>query len=125
MGVVKRVFAIEQIKDFAARMKKFDIIPEYSFVLGIPLETEEAVNNQIDKDIAFIKEIKTINPDTEIIIYLYSPVPTEGSELYETVKNAGFSFPEKLEDFVGQNVAATLKKVQAKLMISNHQINYM
>ena len=82
---------VQQIKDFAARMRRFDIIPEYSFVLGIPLETEEEVRNQIEKDIAFIKEIKTINPDTEIIIYLYSPVPTEGSELYETVKKAGFS----------------------------------
>lgn len=91
---------VQQIKDFAARMKRFDIIPEYSFVLGIPLETEEEVRDQIDKDIAFIKEIKTINPDTEIIIYLYSPVPTEGSELYETVKKAGFSFPEKLEDWL-------------------------
>jgi len=91
---------VQQIKDFAARMKKFDIIPEYSFVLGIPLDTEEAVDMQIDRDIAFIKEIKRINPDTEIIIYLYSPVPTEGSELYETVKKAGFSFPERLEDWL-------------------------
>ena len=91
---------VQQIKDFAARMRKFDIIPEYSFVLGIPLDTEKEVNDQIDRDIAFIKEIKHINPDTEIIIYLYSPVPTEGSELYETVKKAGFSFPEKLEDWL-------------------------
>lgn len=91
---------VRQIKEFAVRMKKFNIIPEYSFVLGIPLETEEKVSAQIDRDIAFIKEIKTINPDTEIIIYLYSPVPTEGSELYETVKKAGFSFPEKLEDWL-------------------------
>lgn len=91
---------VQQIKDFAARMRKFDIIPEYSFVLGIPLETEEEVNAQIDQDISFIKEIKSINPDTEIIIYLYSPVPTEGSELYEKVKEAGFSFPEKLEDWL-------------------------
>ena len=89
-----------QIKEFAARMKKFDIIPEYSFVLGIPLESEAAVNAQIDQDISFIKEIKEINPDTEIIIYLYSPVPTEGSELYEAVKKAGFSFPENLEDWL-------------------------
>lgn len=89
-----------QIREFAARMKKFDIIPEYSFVLGMPADTEEKVINQIDKDIAFIKEIKHINPDTEIIIYTYSPVPTEGSELYEAVKSAGFSFPEKLEDWL-------------------------
>jgi anaerobic magnesium-protoporphyrin IX monomethyl ester cyclase len=55
---------------------------------------------QIDRDIAYIKEIKSINPDTEIIIYVYSPVATEGSEMYELVKKSGFNFPEKLEDWL-------------------------
>jgi len=64
----------EQIRAFAARMAKFDIIPEYSFVLGTPAETPEMVMKQIDEDIKFIREIKSINPDTEIIIYVYSPV---------------------------------------------------
>ncbi len=54
----------------------------------------------IDSDIAFIKEIKDINPDTEIIIYTYSPVPTEGSELYEKTLASGFRFPEILEDWI-------------------------
>lgn len=90
----------KQIKEFAARMSKFGIIPEYSFVLGMPADTEEQVDNQIDADIAFIKEIKEINPETEIIIYLYSPVPTEGSELYQAVKDAGFAFPTKLEEWL-------------------------
>lgn len=90
----------EQIKLFAARMKKFDIIPEYSFVLGTPAATEAEVNKQIDEDINFIRKIKEINPDTEIIIYVYSPVPTEGSELFDSVKKAGFHFPEKLEDWI-------------------------
>lgn len=90
----------QQIKDFAARMRRFNIIPEYSFVLGMPADNEAKVIGQINKDIDFIKEIKRINPDTEIIIYTYSPVPTEGSELYESVKAAGFSFPEKLEDWL-------------------------
>jgi len=89
-----------QIRKFAARMKKFDIIPEYSFVLGTPADTEEQVMKQIDEDIAFIREIKEINPDTEIIIYVYSPVPTEGSELFNSVKAQGFSFPKKLEDWI-------------------------
>jgi anaerobic magnesium-protoporphyrin IX monomethyl ester cyclase len=89
-----------QMKAFAARMKKFDIIPEYSFVLGFPAETPELVMEQIDRDIAYIKQIKEINPSTEIIIYVYSPVPTEGSELYELVTKAGFRFPEKLEDWL-------------------------
>jgi anaerobic magnesium-protoporphyrin IX monomethyl ester cyclase len=89
-----------QIRAFAARMAKFDIIPEYSFVLGTPADTPEQVMKQIDQDIAFIKEIKSINPKTEIIIYLYSPVPTEGSELYKKVLESGFHFPEKLEDWI-------------------------
>lgn len=89
-----------QIRNFAARLKRFDIIPEYSFVLGMPAATPEKVMAQIDADIAFIREIKELNPDTEIIIYVYSPVPTEGSELYEQIKTAGFRFPEKLEEWL-------------------------
>jgi anaerobic magnesium-protoporphyrin IX monomethyl ester cyclase len=73
-----------EIKSFAARMKRFDIVPEYSFVLGMPAETEEEVLKQIDFD--FIKQIKKINPNTEIIIYVYSPVPADGSELYEEIQ---------------------------------------
>ncbi|MGZ3900607.1 MAG: B12-binding domain-containing radical SAM protein [Bacteroidia bacterium] len=90
----------EQILRFAERISKFDIIPEYSFVLGMPGKNVEEVNRQIDEDIAFIKKIKAANPGTEIIIYVYSPVPTKDSELYTRILNSGFSFPEKLEDWV-------------------------
>jgi anaerobic magnesium-protoporphyrin IX monomethyl ester cyclase len=89
-----------QIRSFAARLRKFDIIPEYSFVLGTPAETPELVMQQIDNDIAFIREIKTINPDTEIVIYVYSPVPTEGSDMYQKVLDSGFRFPQNLEDWI-------------------------
>jgi radical SAM superfamily enzyme YgiQ (UPF0313 family) len=89
-----------QIKKFAARLKQFDIVPEYSFVLGFPGLSEQEVMNQINAEIAFIKEIKEINPSTEIIIYLYSPVPTEGSDLFKKITQAGFHFPQKLEDWL-------------------------
>ena len=89
-----------QIKKFAQRISKFDIIPEYSFVLGSPAETEEKVWQQINSDIKFIKEIKELNPNTEIIIYIYSPVPTVGSELFSSAEKYGFSFPAKLEDWL-------------------------
>jgi hypothetical protein len=88
------------IKSFAARIGKFDIIPEYSFVLGTPADSPAQAMQQIDADIAFIKEIKSINPKTEIVIYVYSPVPTEGSDMYAKVKAAGFKFPQKLEDWI-------------------------
>jgi len=90
----------EQIKSFAKRMKDFGMVPEYSFVLGFPGKDDETVMRQINKEIDFIKQVKEINPDTEIIIYLYSPVPTEGSELYETIVNAGFKFPQTLDDWL-------------------------
>ncbi len=89
-----------QIKSFAARMKQFDIIPEYSFVLGLPGRDQESVMRQIDQDIAFIKEIKEINPATEIIIYIYSPVPTEGSNLFHQIQRAGFKYPTTLEEWL-------------------------
>jgi anaerobic magnesium-protoporphyrin IX monomethyl ester cyclase len=90
----------DQIEEFAARMKKFDIVPEYSFVLGTPAPTQKEVEEQIDFEIGFIKKIKSINPNTEIVLYTYSPVPTEGSELYEQVLANGFAFPQKLEDWI-------------------------
>ena len=90
----------ETIKEFVKRLYPIGIIPELSFVLGMPAETPEKVMAQIEWDINFIKEIKEINPDAEIIIYLYSPVATEGSELYEQIQKAGFSFPKKLEDWL-------------------------
>ncbi len=89
-----------QIKAFADRIGRFGIIPEYSFVLGFPGESESQVMKQIDSEIAFIKDIKSINPATEIIIYLYSPVPTQGSELYKKIVAAGFSFPSTLNDWL-------------------------
>ena len=90
----------EKIKSFAARIKKFGIIPEYSFVLGLPADTEEQVWQQIFDEVAFIKEIKEINPDTEIVIYVYTPVPTEGSELYHDSAAKGFSFPRTLDEWM-------------------------
>ncbi len=85
---------------FAERLRKFDIIPEYSFVLGFPAETPEKVIRQIEDEIAFIKKIKEANPAAEIIIYIFSPVPTEGSELFIQAKEMGFKFPQRLEDWL-------------------------
>jgi len=90
----------EKLKSFAARIEKIGIVPEYSFVLGLPAPTEEEVWHQIHEEVKFIKEIKAINPLTEIIIYIYTPVPTEGSELYSGSLSRGFQFPETLDEWM-------------------------
>ena len=90
----------KQILQFAERLKKFGIIPEYSFILGWPAANEKEALRQVDAEIDFIRKVKEINPSTEIIIYVYSPVPTEGSQMYEQAKQLGFTFPQKLEDWL-------------------------
>ncbi len=89
-----------QILNFAERLKQFDIIPEYSFVLGWPADSKQEALRQVEAEIDFIRRVKDVNPETEIIIYVYSPVPTEGSEMFEKAKAQGFSFPHKLEDWL-------------------------
>ncbi|MDB5134106.1 MAG: radical protein [Mucilaginibacter sp.] len=90
----------DQIIRFAERLKKFDIIPEYSFVLGTPAPTAKQVQAQIDFEIDFIRKVKQVNPRTEIVLYTYSPVPTEGSTLYKQVLESGFKYPQTLEDWI-------------------------
>jgi anaerobic magnesium-protoporphyrin IX monomethyl ester cyclase len=66
------------LKDFASHLYPTGIIPEFYFVLGMPAYRLEQVMAQIKWDINFIKEIKKINPDSEIIIYpLYYPKSRE------------------------------------------------
>jgi len=90
----------EQILRFARRLAGFGIIPEYSFVLGFPKPTEAEVCAQIHRDIGFIRELKRQAPATEIILYIYSPVPTEGSDLHRQIVEAGFAFPASLEEWL-------------------------
>jgi radical SAM superfamily enzyme YgiQ (UPF0313 family) len=76
----------------AELMRHHDIVPEFSFVLGNPPDPEEDVAGTIE----FIKKVKKINPRSEIIMYMYTPVPLAG-ELYEQARAEGFAFPETLE----------------------------
>jgi hypothetical protein len=66
----------------------------------MPADSREQVWKQIRDDVSFIRRVKEINPDAEIIIYLYSPVPVEGSELYRKVLQSGFHFPRTLEEWI-------------------------
>ena len=83
--------------EMARLMKSYDIVPEFSFVLGNPPDPEEDMR----KTIEFIRQVKRVNPAAEIIMYLYTPVPLSG-ELYEQAKAEGFAFPETLEGWISE-----------------------
>ena len=50
--------------EFAARLKRYGIVPEFSFVLGCPPDPEQDVERTFD----FIRRVKRVNPATEIVL---------------------------------------------------------
>ncbi len=89
--------SVELTLAIVERMKHYDIVPELSFVLGNPPDPLA----DIEASIGFIRKVKKINPAAELILYIYTPVPQENSELYEAAKRLGFKFPETLDEWVG------------------------
>src|SRR5215469_6219570 len=64
----------EQTLIMALRTRKFGIIPEFSFVVGNPKDPDTDTRETL----AFIRKVKKINPDSEIIIQHYTPTPQRG-----------------------------------------------
>lgn len=81
--------------EMVRRMHRWDIVPELSFVLGNPPDARADAL----KTMEFIRKVKTVNPSTEIILYLYTPVPLAGS-LFDEVQATGFVFPETLDQWI-------------------------
>ncbi len=71
------------------RMKHYGIVPELSFVLGNPPDPAA----DIEATIQFIRKLKRVNPATELVLYIYTPVPQEGSILLDEATQAGLPLP--------------------------------
>ena len=61
----------EQTLQLAARLRKFGIVPEFSFVVGNP----GAPGRDTEDTIRFVRRIKKLNPSAEIIVQHYIPTP--------------------------------------------------
>jgi hypothetical protein len=70
LAMNKRI-TTEQTLELAARIRKFNIIPEFSFVVGNPEDPERDTRDTIN----FVRRIKRLNPDAEIIVQHYIPTP--------------------------------------------------
>ena len=86
------------------KTRRYNIIPEFSFVLGNPPDPEA----DIVENIAFIRRIKQINPRSEIILYLYTPTP--GGSMYEQAVAAGFRYPDTLDGWISDEWLAFSKR---------------
>jgi anaerobic magnesium-protoporphyrin IX monomethyl ester cyclase len=80
--------------DLARRMREHGIVPEYSFVIGVPPDPLA----DLERTFEFIRSIKRINAATEIVLYTYTPVPMDGA-LYAEAGRHGFVFPASLDEW--------------------------
>lgn len=83
----------EQILEMAARIRRFGIIPEFSFVIGNPREPERDARETM----AFVRRIKRINPRSEIILQHYIPTPHPDG-MYGGI-DGQFAFPRSPEEW--------------------------
>ncbi|HEY7336885.1 MAG TPA: radical SAM protein [Bryobacteraceae bacterium] len=60
-----------QTLELARRIREFGIIPEFSFVIGNPKDPD----SDLQINMRFIRQLKSANPDAEIIIQHYTPTP--------------------------------------------------
>jgi anaerobic magnesium-protoporphyrin IX monomethyl ester cyclase len=90
---MNKQLSTEQTLQLARRIRDFNIIPEFSFVVGNPqnpeLDTRECLR--------FIRKVKRINPQAEIIIQHYIPVP-QRNRMYGDVEGK-VQFPDTVEEW--------------------------
>jgi radical SAM superfamily enzyme YgiQ (UPF0313 family) len=77
---MKKGARAEHTLEVAARCREFGVVPEFSFILGGPEDAE----GQIDMTFEFIRRIKRINPESEIILHYYTPTPQRERKLKES-----------------------------------------
>ncbi len=95
LAMNKRI-TTDQTLELAARIRKFDIIPEFSFVVGNP----EDPNRDTRETIHFIRRIKRLNPDAEIIVQHYIPTPHPDG-MYGRVDGA-IRFPDTPDEWASE-----------------------
>ena len=80
---MKKGTRVEHTLEAAKRMREFGVIPEFSFILGGPEDPE----SEIEKTFAFIRELKRVSPESEIVLYFYSPTPQRDPRAIEDDAN--------------------------------------
>ncbi|MGB5940657.1 MAG: cobalamin-dependent protein [Rhodanobacter sp.] len=65
--------------------RRYGVIPELSFMVAPPEHTEE----ETERTFEFIRELKRINPQTEIVIYVYTPLPEHSRHEQDRRKRPG------------------------------------
>lgn len=113
-----------QTLELARRIRDFGIVPEFSFVVGNPRDPERDTRECLK----FVRRIKRLNPQAEIILNHYTPVP-QREQMYGSV-DGKVAFPstpdewatERWVNFVTHKDPATPEKSRAKRLLDNFEM---
>src|SRR5690606_7988558 len=61
----------DQTMDVVKLCRRHGVIPELSFMVAPPEDTEA----ETERTFEFIRDLKRVNPETEVVIYIYTPLP--------------------------------------------------
>jgi radical SAM superfamily enzyme YgiQ (UPF0313 family) len=86
----------DQTLQVAELCRRNGVIPELSFMVAPPQNTEEETEHTFE----FIRELKQINPQAEIIVYVYTPLPESSRHEKDRGKRPGMA----LHDLNGEPV---------------------
>jgi anaerobic magnesium-protoporphyrin IX monomethyl ester cyclase len=75
----------DQTLEVAELCRRNGVIPELSFMVAPPQNTEEETLHTFE----FIRELKRINPKSEIIVYIYTPLPESSKHEKDRGKHVG------------------------------------
>lgn len=115
----------QQTLTMASRTRRVGIIPEFSFVIGNPRDPEADTRETL----AFIRKIKKLNPDSEIIIQHYTPTP-QPNRMYGDVEDkikfpstpAEWATKEWLDFTLRINTRVPWLRSQTKNLIDNFEL---
>lgn len=83
----------EDTLELASRIRQFGIIPEFSIIFGNPKDPER----DTEECIRFIRTLKRLNPDSEIVFQHYTPVP-QRDRMYGGVEGQ-IQFPDSPDEW--------------------------
>ncbi|MBB6242946.1 radical SAM protein [Rhodanobacter sp. MP1X3] len=77
----------DQTLEVAELCRRNGVIPEMSFMVAPPENTEE----ETELTFEFIRDLKRINPESEIIVYIYTPLPESSKHEKDRNKRPGMA----------------------------------
>jgi len=93
LNLMSKRCPVEKAERGVRILSKYRLKAIYSFMIGLPTETPEEINQTLD----FMMKIRKIHPEGTFTLGVYVPYP--GSDLYERAIANGFKVPKNPEEW--------------------------